>query len=136
MPSGGGRTQRVDRWLWCARFFKTRSLAAQAVRGGKVAVNGARVKPARELSPGDELRVTRGMESYTFRVLATYSRRGPAPEAQAGYEELPESKAERERRATLRALAGDVRPNVGGRPTKHDRRVWERLRGRRPDARR
>lgn len=122
--------QRIDRWLWCARFFKTRSLAAQAVRGGRVSVNGARVKPARELSPGDELRISRGIETFVVRVRSTLARRGPAVEAQASYEELPASVEAREKQAYLRSLAGGMRPNAGGRPTKQERRRWERMRER------
>lgn len=113
---------RIDKWLWCARFFKTRSLAAQAVSGGKVHVNGERVKPAHGVRIGDRLSVMIGGAEAVFDVVGLPARRGPAPEAQSHYAETPESL---ERRAKLREqhrLAEASRPRPEGRPDKRDRR--------------
>ena len=120
---------RVDKWLWAARLFKTRSLAAEAVRGGRVHVDGAAVKPSREVSPGDVLQVTIGTVRRTVIVRALAERRGPAAEAATLYEETPESIAERARQAELRRLAGPV--DLGTRPTKRERRRYDAGRGRR-----
>ena len=123
---------RIDRWLWAARLAKTRPLAAEAVKGGRVHVNGAAVKPSRDIRPGDELEVTFGTLRRTVVVRATATRRGPAAEAQALYEETPASVAERERRAQERRLAAAAAPEPGGRPTKRDRRRLDRTRRGRP----
>jgi ribosome-associated heat shock protein Hsp15 len=121
---------RVDRWLWCARFFRSRSLAARAVAGGKVHVNGERARPSRAVGPGDLLDITLGQECRTVRVQRLPARRGPAAEAQACYEETPESELRRqvarERRQRDRSLA--VAPP--GRPDKRGRRAIRRLQGR------
>ena len=117
---------RVDKWLWAARLVKTRSLAADAVKGGRVHVNGHAVKPSRELRPGDEVEVTIGQVRRTVVVLATAERRGPASEAALLYEETEESIAERERAAAERRVAGQSVVNLGARPTKRDRRRFER----------
>jgi len=114
---------RVDRWLWTARLFKTRGLAATAVNGGRVHVNGVAVKPSRELKPGDELEITVGPVRRTVVVRGAAERRVSAPEAAKLYEETPESAAERERRAELRKLGAPV--NLGARPTKRDRRRYD-----------
>ena len=117
---------RIDRWLWAARFFKTRSSAAAAVTGGKVRVNGQRTKPAKAVRAGDRLDVRRGDRRWEVDVLATAERRGPASEAKTLYEELPESverrerEREREERRARRDAAG------AGRPTKRDRRRLDR----------
>ncbi|HET6579879.1 MAG TPA: RNA-binding S4 domain-containing protein, partial [Gemmatimonadales bacterium] len=87
---------RLDKWLWAARFFKTRSLAAEAVAGGKVQVNGERAKRARPLQAGDEVRVRLGPYEHVVMVRALSGRRGPAAEAAELYEERPESRAARE----------------------------------------
>ena len=87
---------RIDKWLWAARFFKTRSMAAQAVAGGKVHLNDARIKPARLIQPGDELRIRRGELEFMVTVLALLDKRRPAKEAQLLYEESEESIAQRE----------------------------------------
>jgi ribosome-associated heat shock protein Hsp15 len=118
---------RVDKWLWAARFFKTRSLAAQAVEGGRVHVNGARVKPARELRPGDELVIHAGELEWVVAVKGLSVRRGPATVARTLYEERPESVAKRE--AALAARRDRVEPALGlhGRPTKRDRRQIRRF---------
>ena len=111
---------RIDKWLWAARFFKTRSLAAQAVDGGKVHCNGDRVKPARVLRVGDQLRIRQGPFELSVTVLKLSERRGPASEAVLLYEESPESLAAR---AVLKEqLRADPVFESKGRPTKRDRR--------------
>jgi ribosome-associated heat shock protein Hsp15 len=119
---------RVDRWLWTARLFKTRALAAEAVSGGRVHVNGAAVKPSRAVGPGDRLEVTTGPLTRTVIVRGAAERRVSAAVAATLYEETEESLAERERQAELRRLAGPV--SIGGRPTKRDRRRYDAGRGR------
>ncbi len=114
---------RVDRWLWTARLFKTRSLAAEAVAGGRVHVNGASAKSSREVKPGDELEVTIGPVRRTVIVRGAAERRVSAAQAAHLYEETEESRSERERQAQLRRLAGPV--SLGGRPTKRDRRRYD-----------
>ncbi len=118
---------RIDIWLWAARLIKTRPLAADAVRGGRVHLNGVRVKPGKDVRPGDELEVVIGQSRMTVVVRGTAKRRGPAPEAVLLYEETDESRATRELHAAQRRLAGPVGPSGGPRPTKRDRR---RLTGR------
>jgi ribosome-associated heat shock protein Hsp15 len=113
---------RVDRWLWTARVFRTRALAAAAVRGGRVHVNGAAVKPSREVGPGDQLEITIGPRR-TVIVRGAAERRVSPPEAANLYEETEQSVAERERQVELRRLAGPV--DLGGRPTKRDRRRYD-----------
>jgi ribosome-associated heat shock protein Hsp15 len=121
---------RVDRWLWAARLFKTRSLAVEAVRGGRVHLNGESVKPGKEVRPGDRLEVTRGPVRLGLVVLATSARRGPASEAALLYEETPESRAARERHAAQSRLLRPPGAQQGGpRPTKRDRRRLERAPG-------
>ena len=123
---------RVDRWLWAARLFKTRSLAAEAVRGGRVHVNGRAVKASRELRPGDRVEITAGSIRRTLIVRGTAERRGPAQEAALLYEETLQSIEARERAAAERRAAGTTVLDLGGRPTKRDRRRYERAaRGRR-----
>lgn len=114
---------RVDKWLWTARLFKTRALATEAARGGRVHVNGVAVKPSREVGPGDELEVTLGPLRRTVIVRAAAERRVSAPEALKLYEETAQSIAARERQAELRRLGGPV--DLGGRPTKRDRRRYD-----------
>jgi len=122
---------RLDKWLWAARFFKTRALAAQAVEGGKVEVNGDRPKRARSLQVGDEIRVRLGPYEHTITVRALSARRGPAVEAARLYEETAPSKAKREELAIqLKSLHAVFGPDKG-RPTKKDRREIQRLKGRR-----
>jgi len=124
---------RVDRWLWAARFFKTRALAHDAVAGGHVRVNGERVKPARDVRADDVLEVRTGEIVRTVVVLGVADRRGPAKVAATLYQETAESLAERARRAEERRLEpafGGFR--AGGRPTKLDRRRTDALRRRRP----
>lgn len=123
-------TQRIDRWLFAVRFFKSRSLAAAAVAGGKVHVNSERVKPARNVRIGDHVSFVRGGTTFECRILALPARRGPASEAVRCYEETPESRARREEFAERMKLAAALAPRPEGRPEKHARRVLRRLRGR------
>ena len=121
---------RLDRWLWAARIYKTRSLAARAIDGGKVHLNGTRVKRSKPVKPGDELEVTRGIYEYHLIVKALTEKRGPSSEASRLYEETPQSRKARE---TLRAqLKGVPKPifRGKGRPTKKERRQIDRLRDR------
>jgi ribosome-associated heat shock protein Hsp15 len=114
---------RIDKWLWTARLFKTRGLAAEAVKGGRVHVNGVAAKPSRDVAPGDRLEITIGSLRRTVIVRGAAERRVSAPEAAALYDETEESIAERQRQSELRRLAGP--PNLGGRPTKRDRRRFD-----------
>jgi ribosome-associated heat shock protein Hsp15 len=125
---------RVDKWLWAARFFKTRSAATAAVLGGRVHVNGARVKPARELVAGDRLEIRVGERRWTVVVMGLAERRGPATVAATLYEETAESAAKREEHAAERRLARPLGADLGARPTKRDRRRLDALR--RHDAKR
>jgi ribosome-associated heat shock protein Hsp15 len=113
---------RIDRWLWCVRFFKTRSVAAQAVTGGKVHLNGERVKPSHAVRAGDRVALQVGGALAEFDVLALPARRGPAPEAQACYAELPTSVERRARHREAQHLADLSRPRPDSRPDKRDRR--------------
>jgi len=119
---------RVDRWLWAARFFKTRGAATEAVLGGRVHLNGARVKPAKEIRAGDRLEVTVGDTRREVLVRAIAERRGPASVAATLFEETPESLARRERMAAERRLARPLGADLGARPTKRDRRRLDALR--------
>jgi ribosome-associated heat shock protein Hsp15 len=122
---------RLDKWLWAARFYKTRSLASEAIAGGKVQVNGDRAKRARPLVVGDEVRVRQGPYEFLVVVRALSARRGPASVAAELYQERPESRAAREAMALqLKTLHAAFVPEKG-RPTKRDRRDLERLKGRR-----
>jgi ribosome-associated heat shock protein Hsp15 len=121
---------RLDKWLWAARFFKTRALAAEAIAGGKVQVNGDRVKRAKPLQIGDEIRMRQGPYEYRVVVRELSDRRGPAAEAARLYEERPESVAAREAMALqLKSVHSMFASDAKGRPTKRDRREIERLRG-------
>ena len=110
--------QRIDKWLWAARFFKTRSLAAAAVDGGKVKWNGQQVKPARELQPGDQLDIVAGEVRWTVIVQGINGQRRPAPEARLLYEETAESTARRAQQQEIRRLAPMPGADLKGRPTK------------------
>jgi ribosome-associated heat shock protein Hsp15 len=114
---------RVDTWLWTARIFKTRALATEAARGGRVHLHGAAIKPGREVGPGDELQVTIGPIRRTVIVRGMAERRVSAVQAAELFEETADSVAERERQAELRRLAGPV--DFGRRPTKRDRRRFD-----------
>lgn len=116
-------TVRIDKWLWAARFYKTRSLASEAVSGGKVHVNGQRTKPSRPLRAGDTLHITRSESEYTVTVLSLSEKRGPAPEAQKLYRETEESVRQRELAASARRLTAGNAPAPQRRPNKRDRRL-------------
>ena len=121
---------RLDKWLWAARLFKTRALAAEAADLGRVSVNGQPAKPARELKTGDLLLLRQGPVQRELRVLGLSATRGPAPIAQALYAETPESIAAREAAATRRRMGVEPADTLAhGRPTKRDRRQiidWQR----------
>jgi ribosome-associated heat shock protein Hsp15 len=119
---------RVDKWLWAARFFKTRGAATEAVLGGRVHVNDERVKPAKDVHLGDRLEVTTGDVRRTVLVRGLAEKRGSASVAATLYEETPESIALREQRAAERRLARPLGADLGARPTKQDRRRLEALR--------
>lgn len=121
---------RVDRWLWAARFFRTRAQAVAAVTAGHVERDGAPIKASRLVGPGDRLLITLGQQRFDVVIRATAQRRGSAPEAAVLYDETAESRAERERVAELRRLAAPPGADLGRRPTKRDRRAMDRARGR------
>jgi ribosome-associated heat shock protein Hsp15 len=129
MDEPGDRV-RVDRWLWAARFVKTRSLATETVKAGRVQVGGSRVKPSREVRAGDTLEITLGEVRRTVVVRGVAARRGPAAAAALLYAETPESVAEREHRAAEARLARPPGADAGARPTKRDRRRIDAARGR------
>ena len=130
MTETEGTRVRLDKWLWAARFYKTRSLAAEAIEGGKVQVNGERVKRAKSLQAGDEVRIRLGPYEHQIVVRQLSERRGPASEAARLYEETPASRAAREAMALqLKSLHAAFGPERG-RPTKKDRREMEKLKGR------
>jgi ribosome-associated heat shock protein Hsp15 len=124
---------RIDRWLWCARFFKSRSAAADAVRGGHVRLNGQRVKPARAVQIGDavQLELPRAPQRDVT-IAAIPARRGPAPEAAAAYIESAESIERRRKAAEQRALRVSYAPPTAGKPDKRTRRLLLRARQRGP----
>lgn len=115
-------TVRLDKWLWVARFFKTRSMAREAVAGGKVRLNGTRAKPGRAVNVGDVLGLQRGVEEYTITVVGLALRRGPATVAQSLYEESEASRSARERLAEQRKLEHQHHPERERRPDKRQRR--------------
>ncbi len=113
---------RLDKWLWAARFFKTRTLAAEVVTGGKVHAGGQRCKPAHSVRLGETLQIQRGVEPYVITVRALSDRRGPASVATLLYEETAESHRRREALHERRRLERSPVPQPAGRPTKQDRR--------------
>lgn len=115
---------RIDRWLWAARFFKTRSMAQNAVAGGKVHVDGQRVKPARDVKPGDRLNITKGQLEFEVTVEALADKRGPAREAEFLYTETAESVQRREKVRTARKT---LPPAPEKRPDKRQRRRLQRI---------
>ena len=121
---------RIDRWLFAVRLYKSRSLAAQAVAGGRVHLNGARVKPGHEVRAGDRLTLTRGALEFECTVSAIPTRRGPANAAARCYEEAPESAARRAAFAERMRIAAALTPRPAERPDKRGRRQLRRLRGR------
>lgn len=118
---------RLDKWLWAARFFKTRSLAQQAIDAGRVKLNDARIKPSRVLKIEDSLTVRIGELEWQVQVKALSDKRGPAEEARKLYQETDASRAERERRMDLRRWGAEPSAQMKGRPTKRDRRRLEDL---------
>jgi len=118
---------RLDKWLWAARFFKTRGLAAAAVDGGKVSLNGARAKPAKLVQVGDSLRVRVGPYDWFVTVRAVTERRGSSKDAQLLYDESADGRAARERLAQAHKIAPAPAFEGKGRPTKKQRREIERL---------
>lgn len=118
---------RIDKWLWAARFFKTRSLASQAVEGGRVRLNGERAKPSKEVRPGDRLVVHIGESEWQVAVLALSDRRGPAEQARTLYAEDEASRQRREEQAAERRLCHNPAAELKGRPTKRDRRMIHRF---------
>jgi ribosome-associated heat shock protein Hsp15 len=119
--------ERLDKWLWAARFFKTRGLATAAVAGGKVKLDGVPVKPAREVKPGDELEIAVGEQRWTVVVRGLNEQRRPAPEARLLYEETAASAARRAEQAELRKLAPAPGAELRGRPTKRAGRMIRRF---------
>jgi ribosome-associated heat shock protein Hsp15 len=126
----GPGAARLDRWLFGVRLFKSRSLAAQAVTGGKVHLNGERVKPSREVRAGDVVTFVRGAVEFECTVAAIPVRRGPAPEAARCYVETPASEARRAEFSQRMKIASALTPRPDERPNKHDRQALRRLRGR------
>lgn len=117
---------RIDKWLWAARFFKTRSLASEAIDGGKIRVNGVQVKPAKEIGVGDTLEIN-AHEKWIVMVRGLNAQRRPAPEARLLYAETSESREHREKLAELQRLAPTPGADIKGRPTKRDRRQIRRF---------
>ncbi len=126
MTSGSER-HRLDKWLWCVRFYKTRALATAAVTGGKVKVNGERVKPAHDIRVGDRLTLSIQNDSTDVDVVGFVARRGSASDAQACYTETPESLARRAKNQEQRRLANLSRPQPDKRPDKRERRQLTKL---------
>lgn len=118
---------RIDKWLWAARFFKTRSLAIDAIDSGKVLVNEERVKPAKTIDVGNLIAIRLGPYTFVVEVLGLSDKRGPAPQAQKLYQETPESIKRRETLAFERKAQAQVVQRGEGRPTKKDRREIERF---------
>ena len=120
---------RIDKWLWAARFYKTRALATEAVTGGRVHLNGARVKPAKDVRIGDTLQIRIGVVEWIVDVKELSEKRGPAKVAQSLYEETPESQRAREQQALQRKTAPPpLGADLGSRPTKQARRRLDALR--------
>jgi ribosome-associated heat shock protein Hsp15 len=120
--AGGYGKVRLDKWLWAARFFKTRALATEAINGGHIHLNGHRPKPSRSIEPGDELSIRRGQDEYRITVRELAEKRGSASVAQQLYEESEQSRAERERLAEQRRLQAAAEPGPAKRPDKKGRR--------------
>ena len=120
---------RIDKWLWAARFYKTRSLAARALDGGKVKLNGERVKLAKEVKPGDLVEVRSGELQWLIEVRAVSPRRGPAAAAAKLYAESDQSRAKREQMLLMRRAGPHPVRDPRGRPTKRDRRMIRRFTG-------
>ena len=125
---GTNNKLRLDKWLWAARFFKTRSLAKAAIEGGKVQLGGSRVKVSKEISVGDQLRIRQGWDEKDIEVLALSDQRRGAPEAQSLYRESADSITRREETAAARKAAGGMIERPARRPTKKQRRQIHRFR--------
>ncbi len=119
---------RIDKWLWAARFFKTRAAAQQAVEGGKIKLNGERIKPAKEVRAGDMLAITIGAYEWVVKVAGLSDKRGSATLARTLYAEDEISRLKREEQSALRKFAADPAQDRHGRPTKRERRQLERFR--------
>jgi ribosome-associated heat shock protein Hsp15 len=120
---------RIDKWLWAARFYKTRSVAARAVVGGKVKLNGERVKPGKDVKAGDQLEVRAGELQWLIEVRAVALKRGPAAEAMLLYTESGDSRERREHMIAMRRVGPHPAHDAHGRPTKRDRRMIRRFTG-------
>jgi ribosome-associated heat shock protein Hsp15 len=118
---------RLDKWLWAARFYKTRSLAQRAITAGQVKLNEERVKPAHEVKAGDFVFLNKETLSWNVQVRGLSEKRGPAEQARKLYEETEVSRVERERRADLRRFGAEPAAELKGRPTKRDRRTIEKF---------
>jgi ribosome-associated heat shock protein Hsp15 len=118
---------RIDKWLWAARFFKTRSLAAEAVAGGKVEINGTRAKPSRNVRAGETITVRKGPFEWTVIVQAVAQHRGPTPQARLLFEETEESARKREAAAAQMKFERPPEFDLPGRPSKKDRRAIQRF---------
>ena len=123
--------QRLDKWLWAARFFKTRPLAVEAINGGKVQVDGQRVKPGRSIRPGNRLKIHKGEYEWRIEVQALSKQRRPATEAALLYREDEDSHRKRQEQVRARREAGRVPAPERGRPSKRDRRRIGEFTGRR-----
>jgi ribosome-associated heat shock protein Hsp15 len=126
-PDNDASKMRIDKWLWAARFFKTRALAIEAIDSGKVLVDEARVKPAKAIDVGNLLAIRLGPYTFVVEVLGLSDKRGPAPQAQKLYRETPESIKQREEMAFMRKAQAQEVQRGEGRPTKKDRREIERF---------
>jgi ribosome-associated heat shock protein Hsp15 len=129
MPNESPAAMRIDKWLWAARFYKTRSLAIEAIGNGRVTVDGQRVKPARDIRPGARIAIRIGEDDWVVTVRALSAQRGPAPVAQALYEEDAAGRARRQQQAQARKLNAQPAAAIKGRPTKRDRRLIHRFTG-------
>jgi ribosome-associated heat shock protein Hsp15 len=118
---------RLDKWLWAARFFKTRGLACAAADAGRILVNGSAAKPAKEIRPGDQVEIRSGELSWRITVRGLSQQRGPAAQASLLYEETEESRRQREAALQRRRLVQEPAAEIRGRPTKRDRRRMQRF---------
>jgi ribosome-associated heat shock protein Hsp15 len=134
VADGGETFLRLDQWLWYVRFYKSRSQATTAVAGGRVHLNGARVKPAHPVRAGDRIEASVGLRQVEVVVLALPSRRGPAPEARRCFEETAASVARGAQQVEQRRMAGFAGPMSAGRPDKRDRRRLAALARRQLDS--
>jgi ribosome-associated heat shock protein Hsp15 len=123
-----GEQVRIDKWLWAARFFKTRTLASSAVENGRVRIDGERIKPARNVRIGDKLKIDNGSTEWEVLVRGLADKRGSAAIAQALYEETEESVRKRQQQAEQHRLFHEPSLDIKGRPTKRDRRMLDKTR--------